>query len=166
METNPNQRDVVVTRLFDAPVERVWRAWIDPEDVMRWWGPDGFTSPLAKMDFREGGTSLVCMRAPVEYGGQDMYHTWTYQKIEPHHRIEFIARFSDQDGHTLDPADLGIPPGVPIEVYHVITFWDAGEGRTEMTVREQSYSTDIAHDTSKAGLEQCLDKLAAIFTQS
>ena len=70
--------DVVVTRIFDAPVEEVWKAWSDPEYVKRWWGPAGFTSPSAEMDFRVGGASLVCIRAQAEYGGQDMYHTWTY----------------------------------------------------------------------------------------
>ena len=53
--------DLVVTRVFDAPVEAVWKAWTDAEQVKKWWGPDGFTAPVAKLDFREGGTSLVCM---------------------------------------------------------------------------------------------------------
>src|SRR5882724_9424216 len=51
---NVEKRDLVITRLFAAPIERVWRAWTDPEYVMRWWGPTGFTSPLCRTDFREG----------------------------------------------------------------------------------------------------------------
>src|SRR5689334_11897851 len=74
--------DVVVTRVFDEPVEKVWKAWSESEQVMGWWGAPGFTSPLAKMDFRVGGKSLVCMRAPKEFGGQDMFNTWTYQRID------------------------------------------------------------------------------------
>ena len=42
--------DVVVTRVFDAPVEEVWKAWTDSEKVMRWWGPTGFTAPVARID--------------------------------------------------------------------------------------------------------------------
>ena len=71
MSTEPKKHDVVVTRVFDAPVEQVWKAWSHPDDVKQWWGPTGFTCILAKMDFREGGTSLVGMRAPKEFGGQD-----------------------------------------------------------------------------------------------
>ena len=82
------QKDVVLTRVFDAPLEEVWRAWLDPAYVRQWWGPSGFTCPLAEMDFREGGTSLVCMRAPQEYGGQELYNTWTYTRILPYKRIE------------------------------------------------------------------------------
>jgi uncharacterized protein YndB with AHSA1/START domain len=83
---------------------------------MRWWGPTGFTSPMVKMDFRVGGRSLVCMRAPKEFGGQDMFNTWTYQKIDSLERIEFILNFSDKDGNKLNPAKIGLPPGIPEDV--------------------------------------------------
>lgn len=153
-------KNLSVTRTFDAPVERVWKQWSESENVMRWWGPTGFTSPLAKMDFREGGVSLVCMRAPKEFGGFDMYNTWSYKKIVPHERIEFVLNFSDKDGNKLDPAKMGLPPGIPQDVPHVITFKSLGENKTEMTVNEYGYTTDTAVQTSKAGLDQCLDKMA------
>lgn len=53
-------RDLIVTRVFDAPLELVWKAWTDPEHIVQWWGPDHFTSPSAEMDFREGGTARLC----------------------------------------------------------------------------------------------------------
>lgn len=157
-------RDVVVTRVFNAPVAQVWKAWSDSEYVMKWWGPKGFTSPSAKMDFREGGSSLVCMRAPKEFGGFDMFNSWTYSKIVPHSSIEFVFHFTDKDGNRLDPAKMGLPPGIPNGVRHVITFKSINDNKTEMTVTEYGYTTDQAHDTSKAGLEECLDKMSAIFT--
>jgi len=164
-DTNENTQtfDVVITRVFDAPVEEIWKAWSDPEYVMRWWGPTGFTSPSAEMDFRVGGASLVCMRAPAEYGGQDIYHTWTYTTIDPYERIEFVSNFADKDGRHLDPAAMGMPPGVPYDVPHMITFKAAGDNRMEMTVTEYGYTTEQARDLSRAGMEQCLDKMAAMF---
>ena len=152
-----------VTRVSEAPVEEVYRAWVDPELVMRWWGPMGFTSPMARMDVRVGGASLVCMRAPKEFGGQDWYNTWTYQKVEPGRRLEFISRFADAEGNELDPAAMGLPPGIPRETPQVVTFVSAGENRTEMTVTEYGYTSEQAIALSKGGLEQCLDKMAAIF---
>jgi uncharacterized protein YndB with AHSA1/START domain len=163
---NTQTFEVVVTRLFGVPVEEVWKAWSDPEYVMRWWGPTGFTSPSAEMDFRVGGVSLVCMRAPAEHGGQEMYNTWTYTNIDPHERIEFVSNFADRDGTHLDRAAAGIPPGVPHDVPHVISFEAAGEGSTEMTVTEYGYTTEQARDLSRAGMEQCLDKMAAIFAEA
>jgi uncharacterized protein YndB with AHSA1/START domain len=94
-ETDVRTRDLVVKRTFDAPAEDVWKAWSDPELVMRWWGPRGFTSPTCRMDFRVGGRTIVHMHAPA-FG--DLYNTWTYRAIEPHRWIEFVQRFSDEGG--------------------------------------------------------------------
>ena len=162
--TQDNQKsktkDVVVARIFDAPVDEIWKYWADSEKVMKWWGPKGFTAPVAKMDFREGGISLVCMRAPKDFGGQDMYNTWSYTKILPMERIEFILNFADNEGDKLDPGEMGLPPGIPLDVRHVVTFKPVGDNKTEMTVTEYGYTLDQAVDLSKAGLEQCLDKMA------
>jgi uncharacterized protein YndB with AHSA1/START domain len=157
------KRDLVVTRVFAAPIELVWKAWTDPEYVMRWWGPDHFTSPSAKIDFREGGTSLVCMRAPKEFGGQDMYSTWVYQKIVPMERIEFIQNLADQDGNLIDPLQIGMPPEFPRDTRTVVTFKDLGNGKTEMTVTEYNMpaaDTELGRN-AEIGLNQSLDKMAA-----
>jgi uncharacterized protein YndB with AHSA1/START domain len=166
MTGDTGTHEVVATRVFDAPVERVWNAWREPDAVRQWWGPEGFTSPLARMDFRVGGTSLVCMRAPAEFGGADMYNTWTYSQIVPHRLIEFVLRFSDPEGRAIDPAQAGLPPGVPAEVRHVVTFQPLDGGRTAMTVTEYGYPSAEARDLSLAGLEQCLDKMARSLASS
>jgi len=166
MTPEPKKRNVVVTRVFDAPVEQVWKAWSEPGYVMQWWGPEGFTCPLAEMDIREGGTSLVCMRAPKEFGGQDFYNTWTYEEIAPMKRLVYILRFTGKDGKAFDPAEMGLPPGIPKEVRNVNVFKDLGDGKTEMTVTEYGHTSDQAHDLSKQGLEQCLDKMAAMFAKA
>jgi uncharacterized protein YndB with AHSA1/START domain len=71
------------------------------------------------MDVREGGTSLVAMRSPE---GQDLYNTWTYRSIVPQQRLEFIQNFADEDGNTIAPASIGLPPEIPQEVRHLVTF--------------------------------------------
>ncbi len=157
--------DLVVTRVFSAPIELVWKAWSDPEYVMRWWGPDYFTSPSAKIDFREGGTSLVCMRAPQDFGGQDMYSTWVYQKIVPMQQIEFIQNLADEKGNLMDPAKIGMPPEFPRDTRTVVTFKDLGKGKTEMTVTQYSMPASDSEmgKNAELGLNQTIDKMAAIF---
>ena len=59
----PSALGFVITGIFDAPRELVWKAWTDPERLMRWWGPKNFTSPVSKIDLRVGGTYLNCMRS-------------------------------------------------------------------------------------------------------
>jgi uncharacterized protein YndB with AHSA1/START domain len=166
MTTTSTTHTMVVTRVFEAPQEQLWKAWSESELVKQWWGPKGFTCPVANIDFREGGTSLVCMRAPKEYGGQDMYNTWTYQKITPKESIEFIQQFTDKDGNRLEPSAIGLPPGIPASVRHVITFKEFADNKTELTVTEYGYANEQVVEISKMGMEQCLDKMAAIFTKA
>lgn len=165
MTTEPEKRDLVVTRVFNAPVKQVWKAWSEPGLVMRWWGPHGFTCPVAKMDFRKGGTSLVCMRAPKEFGGQDFCNTWSYEKIVPMKRFVYILRFADQDGRMMEPAQQGLSPEIPKEAVHEVTFNDLGNGKIEVTVTEYGWTVGQLMEMSQMGLEQCLDKMAALFAE-
>jgi uncharacterized protein YndB with AHSA1/START domain len=159
MHTESTKRDLVFTRVFNAPLERVWKLWTDPDLVMRWWGPRGFTSPFAKMDVRVGGTSLVCMRAPKEFGGQDMYSTWEYREIGPMERIEYIHNLADKEGHKVDPVSLGMPADFPQDMRNTVTFKALGDHKTELTVTEHDWPVGHMMEMSKLGMEQCLDKM-------
>lgn len=161
-DTN-EKRDLVVTRVFDAPVEQVWRAFVEPEYVKRWWGPYGFTCPVARMDVRVGGTSLVTMSSP-EHG--DHHRTWHYQQVAPMRRIEYIRKATDEDGNAVDPASVGMPPEFPVTQRHAVVLEVAGDHRTTLTFTEYDWPVGQLMELSKAGLEQCLDKMAAIFADS
>ena len=162
MQTDSNKHDLVITRVFDAPVEQVWNAWSNPELIMGWWGPTGFTSPSADLDFREGGTSLVCMRAPKEFGGQDMYNTWAYTKIVPMEQIDFIQNLADKDGNKLDPSSMGFPSEFPQDQRTLLTFKALGDTQTELTVTEFAWTVGQMMEMSKMGMEQCLDKMEVV----
>ncbi|MBZ0304302.1 MAG: SRPBCC domain-containing protein [Anaerolineae bacterium] len=163
MTADVKTHDLVVTRTFDAPVEQVWKAWTDAEDVMQWWGPTGFTCPLARMDVREGGTSLLCMRAPESFGGQDFYSTWHYREIVPLVRIEYAHNLADADGNPVDPATLGMPPDFPQNQRHEIAFRALNDHQTELTVTEYEWTVGQMMEMSELGMNQCLDKMAALF---
>ena len=162
---NSEKRDVVITRLFDAPIERVWRAWTDPEYVMRWWGPTGFTSPTCKIDFREGGKFVFHMRAPKDFqGGQDFYTAGVYKKIVPLKLIEFSQGLADKDGNRIDPTTMGMPADFPKEIPSALTFKRVGD-KTELTATEYGWTVGQMRDMSEAGLNQCLDKLAEVLVR-
>lgn len=154
--------ELTVSRIFNAPLEHVWRVWTEPELVMRWWGPDMFTCPSANIDFREGGRSIVCMRAPSQLGGQDMYSIWDYKKIVPMKSIEFIQNLADKSGNKMQPIQLGMPPDFPEDVRTVVTFKEIKKGQVEMTVKEYADFGQISH-FAKLGLEQSMNKMFAIF---
>jgi uncharacterized protein YndB with AHSA1/START domain len=155
-------KQIEVTRTFNAPLEMVWKVWTDPELVKRWWGPKQFTSPVAKIDFREGGKSIVSMKAPKEMGGQEFYSIWVYVKIVPLKTIEFIQSLSDQNGNKTDPTKVGMPPDFPIDIKTVVTFKEVAGNKTEMTVTEYAEFGSISN-FAQLGLEQSLDKMVAIF---
>lgn len=161
MSAAPKKQDLVITRVIDAPVEQVWQAWLDPQLVLRWWGPQDFTCPLADINFREGGTSLVCMSSP-QFG--DQYSTWQYREIVPLQRIEYIHNLADKDGQKIDPASAGMPEDFPQDQPNLVTFKDLGDGKTELAVTEYDWTVGQMMELSRMGMEQCLDKLAAIFT--
>jgi Activator of Hsp90 ATPase homolog 1-like protein len=78
----------------------------------------------------------------------------------PLQRMEFVQRFSDQHRNQLDPGDLGLPPGIPAEVPHVVTFESVGDQQTELSVTEYGYPSQQLAELSRAGMQQVLDKLA------
>ena len=156
-------KQIEVTRTFDAPVEMVWQVWVDPELVKRWWGPKHFSSPVANIDFREGGKSIVSMKAPKEMGGQEFYSIWEYVQIIPLKSIEFIQNLADNKGNKTDPTKLGMPPDFPTDIKTVVTFRALAVNKTEMTVTEYADFASMSN-FAQIGLEQSLLKMEALFS--
>lgn len=155
-------KQIEVYRVFNAPIELVWKIWTEPELVKRWWGPKHFTSPVAKIDFRVGGKSLVSMKAPIEMGGQEFYSIWEYVNIVPLNTIEFIQNLADEDCIKTDPKKLGMPADFPIDIRTIVTFKALSDNQTEMTVIEYAEFGSISN-FAQIGLEQSMDKMVAIF---
>ena len=155
--------DVHVEREFDAPIERVWAAWTVPDDLREWWGPAGFTCPHAEVDLREGGRIFVTMRAPDEWGGLEYPSTWNITTIEPPRLLRYVYRFADAEGRAITAAEAGIPDGgVPDAGEHEVVLTPLEGGRTRLEMTEHGYATEESRDMSRGGLEQCLDKMAAL----
>ncbi|HTS43019.1 MAG TPA: SRPBCC domain-containing protein [Puia sp.] len=156
------EKQLTLSRVFDAPVEDVWKIWTESEYVKQWWGPDKFTCPLAKINFKEGASSLVSMQAPHEFGGQVSYSIWTYTKIINLQSIEFVQNLANEEGIKQKPTALGMPPDFPEDVRTLVTFKVIDKNKTEMTVTEFADFGQISH-FAKLGLEQSLDKALSIF---
>lgn len=153
---------VSVTKVFDAAVEDVWKLWTEPEYVKQWWGPDKFTCPVANIQFREGGTSLVCMKAPDDFGGASHYSIWKYTRIVPLESIEFVQNLADEKGNKKKPVDVGMPADFPEDVRTEVTFKQLGKDRTEMTVTEHADFGQMSH-FAQLGLDQSLEKAVSVF---
>jgi uncharacterized protein YndB with AHSA1/START domain len=150
---------MVVTRVFDAPRELVWKAWTDPKYVMQWWGPKGFTAPFCEMDFRVGGKFLYCMRAP---DGQEYWNGGEYHEIVLHEKIVSSMYFSDSKGNKVEPAQYGIEHEAIEDVHDVILFEDLGNGQTKLTFIGNETMQNAIESGQLEGTKQILDKLAAV----
>jgi uncharacterized protein YndB with AHSA1/START domain len=146
----PAQREVRLTRVFDAPIELVWMAWTDPRHMAQWWGPKSFTNPVCELDVRPGGAIRIDMRAP---NGTIYPMTGTFKEIVPRERLVFTSVARDNDGNPL------------LEGHNIITFEDVG-GKTKVTVLSRAVGIAPIAPQMLAGMEmgwtQSLEKLAQL----
>ncbi|HEV8575242.1 MAG TPA: SRPBCC domain-containing protein [Dehalococcoidia bacterium] len=148
--------ELVIERVFDAPRELVWKAWTDPEQVMRWWGPKGFSSPAAEIDLRVGGKYLWAMRSPE---GQDFWSTGVYREIVPLKRIVCTNSFADENGNVVPASHYGMPADLPLEMLATLTFEEFGS-KTKLTLRHEGFPQGEMSEMAGAGWNESFDKLA------
>jgi len=153
---------LVVERVFDAPRELVWKAWTEPESVMRWWGPQGFTSPSCKIDLRVGGRYLWCMRSSE---GQDIWSTGVYREIVEPERFVCTNSFADAGGNPVPASHYGIPEDFPSETLTTVTF-EEQDGKTKLTLRTEGMPAGEASESANIGWNQAFDKLAEYLSQA
>lgn len=163
METNPTtpvataERDLVITRIFNAPRELVWKAWTDPEHMKKWWGPKDFTCPTVEIDFHVGGKFLLCMRAADE---QEIWVTGTYKEIVPMERFVVTDSFADKNGNIVPSIHYGME-GIPLELLITVELEDAGNGKTKMTLRHRGFPAGEHIEGANVGWNESFDKLEA-----
>jgi uncharacterized protein YndB with AHSA1/START domain len=157
--TSNEAERMVITRVFDAPRELVWKAWTDPKYVMQWWGPKGFTAPFCEMDFRVGGKFLCCMRSPE---GQEFWNGGEYHEIVLHEKIVSSMYFSDQEGNKVEAAHYGIEHEAIPDAHDVAIFEDLGNGRTKLTFIGNETMENAKASGQVEGWNQILDKFAAV----
>jgi len=152
-------RDLIITRLFDAPAEFVWKAWTEPERVMRWWGPIGFTSPVSRIDLRVGGEYLNCMRSP---DGKDYWSKGFYREIVPPERLVMTDSFADEKGNIVPASYYGMSKDFPLEMLITVTFeeHDGKNGKTRLTLRHTGMPSGPDSEGAQQGWNESFDKLA------
>jgi len=148
---------VVIERTFDAPVDLIWQMWTDPEHFKAWYGPDGTTIPVAKMDVRVGGTRLVCMDVQTPNGSMQMWFAGEYREVVENERLVYTEAISDENGHVTSPSDPGEAGDHPVTTEVRVELTEVG-GRTYMVMTHIGIP---AGSPGAAGWEMALDKLAA-----
>jgi uncharacterized protein YndB with AHSA1/START domain len=155
-ESSNVQDAMVIERTFDAPVDLVWQMWTDPDHFAAWYGPEGATIPVAKMDVRVGGTRLVGMEVQTPGGPMQMWFTGEYREVVENRRLVYTESMSDENGNVPSPSDMGMPEGHPMTTEVRVDLDDIG-GRTKMVLTHAGIPAD---SPGAAGWTMALDKLA------
>ena len=142
--TLPTEREIVMTRVFDAPRRLVFDALTMPELFKRWFGPRGWSLVVCEIDLKVSGARRSVLRGP---GGKEMGMRGVYQEIVPPERLVSSESFDDYSGESLNTLVLS-----------------EEDGKTTFTITVQYASREIRDAVIKSGMEhgaaECYDKLA------
>jgi uncharacterized protein YndB with AHSA1/START domain len=141
----PAERLLIIERIFDAPRALVWKAWAEPDRMVKWHGPRGFTSKIERSDFRPGGAYRIHMLGP---GNDDHWTQGVFNEIVEPERLVMTGCWTDAQGK---PTSL--------ETLVTITFEDHN-GKTKLTLHQSGFESVTARDAHRGGWSSALDCLA------
>lgn len=158
-KTNPQVTDdrmVFITRIFDAPRELVFKAWTDPDQLVRWFAPKDCTIHFSRIDIRPGGGFHSCISNP-NFG--DCWCRGVYHEIVAPERLIFTMGIADKQGNLVEPSTVGHDPAWPRETTLTVTFENYAD-KTKLTLH-QTVSELLAKRTGAyPSWLQMLDRLA------
>ena len=147
-----SDRELVLERVVDAPRERLFQGWTDPKLLVQWFAPKPLTTTLHEFDPRPGGVFRATMRDP---GGTEYPANGVFLEIVKNERIV-----------TTDAFEAGWQPSAKPFMTAIVTFEDAGPGKTKYTARARHWSSGDRAAHEKMGFHegwgQCLDQLVAL----
>jgi uncharacterized protein YndB with AHSA1/START domain len=146
-----SERTLVLTRIFDAPRSLVFNAWTEPEHLMRWWGPRGYSTTVSEMDLRPGGAYRFRMLSP-----EGVVHWWhgVIREIARPERIVWTCMVDDTDGRSISA-----------ETLLTVTFEDQG-GKTRLTLHQGVFESVTGRDGHRGGWTSAFDRLAEFLAQA
>jgi len=138
-------REIVIRRVFDAPRELVWRAFIEPEQLTRWWGKRGWTAPLSSITVEPWPGGAFRLTGVNDSDGREMPTDAVFREVVEPERLVFaeVPRDDCHDG-----------------AVSVVTFTELDDGRTEVELRASMYASEEIRRAAEGGLSSALDRLA------
>jgi uncharacterized protein YndB with AHSA1/START domain len=137
----PAELELVITRVFEAPVALVFACWTEPDRQARWMAPTGFTSLGGEADFSVGGRWRAGMRSPE---GKEHWVGGVYREIVPPGRLVFTHRWEEE---------------IAVETLVTVKLTERG-GQTEMRFRQTGFRSLDSRDGHRGGWSEAFDKLA------
>lgn len=143
--TESAERVLVIERIFDAPRELVFKAWTEPEHMVRWFGPRGFTSTVVRNELRPGGAYRIHMRGPE---GDDHWTQGIFREIVEPQRLVMVGNWADSAGNPTGP-----------ETVLTLAF-EEHNGKTRLTLHQAGFESLTARDAHQGGWSSSFERLA------
>jgi len=140
------KKKLIIDRTFNAPIDKVWAAFTNPEILAKWWSPAGMMNYHTSTDVREGGEFRYCFESSV------------YQTINEPTYLSYIDNFTDSDGTPVPPAHYGIPGDVPVPTLVEFVFTAKGD-KTDMRITGENPYDDSMTENMTQGWNSMFDKL-------
>jgi uncharacterized protein YndB with AHSA1/START domain len=164
----PGERELVITRVFDAPRDLVWQAFTESDRLAQWWGPAGFEMLVSRIDLRPGGVFHYSMRSP---DGRVMWGRFVYREITAPERLVFVNSFSDEQGNVIRSP---FSPTWPLEVLNTLTLSETGGRTTTVILRGGPINSTVeeyetfwnAQDSLRQGFAGTFDQLTAYLAEA
>jgi uncharacterized protein YndB with AHSA1/START domain len=139
-----DEAGISITRVFDAPRERLWREWTEPERFADWYGGSEWEVPLStvSMDVRPGGAWHLTMYAP--HGNREIHWKGEYREVVEPERLVFTV--SDQ-------------PGDDLYELVIVVLTDLGDGRTEMNFEQRGHLAARQYEATRKGWSGFFDRI-------
>ncbi len=148
------KKTIYIDRILDVPVATVWQAWSEAEGIKKWFGPEGYTTPSASVDFRVGGGFFASMKAP---DGKVTWSKGTYKEIIPFKKIVYLDSFADADGNIVPASYYNMPGDWNLESKVTVEFEEEND-KTRMKLQYEDLPAEMADDCVK-GWNSCFDKM-------
>jgi uncharacterized protein YndB with AHSA1/START domain len=153
MTATPNSdRELVLTRLIDAPREKLFRCWTEPKLIVQWFTPPPWKTVHAETDVRPGGSSYIVMKGP---DGTEMPNRGIYLEVVKNEKLVFTDAYTTAWEPSAKPFFTGI-----------LTFEDAGDGKTRYTARVVHWTKEDCEAHAKMGFHEgwgvATDQMAAL----
>ncbi len=138
---------LIIDRIFNAPIERVWEAFTNPDLLAQWWSPEGMTNYHVSTDVREGGEFRYCFESSdgIKYWGKGVYKTIN----EPTY-LAYIDYFTDAKGNPVAPSHYGIPGDEIIPTLVEFSFTEKGEQTSMRITGENPFDASMTEEMTKS----------------
>lgn len=159
MEQNKKEKELLISHLFNASPELVFKAWTDPEQLKHWYAPDGCTIEFKSITVKEGGSFHSCIHDPIH---GDCWIMGTYQEVVVPEKLVFSMVLTNEAGDSLRSVEAGKPEDWPEEILTKVTFKPAGN-QTSVSVHQTVGEAMAKQTGAYQSWIKMFNKLNAIF---